>query len=94
MEKWDNLEDCQKRIDQNFDDFISEFEVKYQEMETTGAAISADLLTFILMRKLGLNKTEKKDIISQLETKKRENLFEDVKVKVSTLFKGRDLDFY
>ena len=76
---WEEFEDC-VRGTKNIDAFISDFERAYNNVTVTSstAVLPEEVRAFMLLRRSGLNSTQRMLVLSQLDHEKVDNMFENM----------------
>ena len=88
IEKWDEFENCRKKENQTLEDFLSDFEMKYNRVKSSGTNLPEEVLAFMLMKRAGLTQLEKMLILSRIDLEKKDQLFKAVKLNM-TNFLGK-----
>lgn len=89
IEKWDQFDSCKKSEDQALDDFIADFEAKYNRIKGSGTTLPQEILAYMLMKRAGLSHIEKMLILSRINIEKKETLFKDVKTNMKNILGKR-----
>jgi len=66
LDKWKDFENCIKMDEQSMDDFVWEYERKYNKLKIKCTILPDEVLTFMLLRRANLTKKERFLMISQL----------------------------
>ena len=64
IEKWDDFDSCRKSDSQTLEDFISDFETKYNRIKATGTKLPEEILAYMLMKRAGLSHIDRMLILS------------------------------
>lgn len=89
IEKWEDFDNCKKSDDQALEDFIADFEAKYNRIKTAGTNLPEEVLAYMLLKRAGLTHIEKMLIISRIDMDKKEVLFRDVKCNMKNILGKR-----
>ena len=89
IEKWDEFDNCKKTDSQSLEDFINDFEVKYNRIKATGTKLPEEILAYMLMKRAGLKHIEKMLILSRIDIEDKTNLFKDVKTNMKNILGKR-----
>ena len=90
IEKWEEFDNCRKSENQSLEDFISEFETKYNRIKASGTVIPEEVLAFMLMKRAELSQVEKMLILSRIDIEEKKTLFRNVKLNMKNIL-GRRL---
>ena len=89
IDKWEEFDNCKKQDSQSLDEFISEFESKYNRIKLTGTKLPEEILAYMLMRRANLTHIEKMLILSRVDIEKKDDLFKNVKVNMKNILGKR-----
>ena len=89
IEKWDDFDSCKKSDSQTLEDFISDFEAKYNRIKSTGTTLPEEILAYMLMKRAGLTHIDRMLILSRIDIEKKDTLFKDVKVNMKNILGKR-----
>ena len=89
IEKWDDFDSVRKTESQTLEEFISDFETKYNRIKSTGTQMPEEILAYMLMKRAGLTHIEKMLILSRIDIEKKDTLFKDVKSSMKNILGKR-----
>ena len=98
IEKWEEFDNCKKQDNQTVEDFISDFESKYNRIKASGSKLPEEILAYMIMKRGGLTHMEKMLIIARIDMEDKANLFKNTKINMKNILgkrlqnkdKGRD----
>ena len=85
IEKWDAFDSCRKSESQSLDEFISEFELKSNKVQGTGTKLPSEILSYMLMKRAGLNNLERMLVLSRVDMSDKVNIYKNVKLHMSNI---------
>ena len=76
---WEEFEDCRQE-NKSIDDFVSDFERTYNTVTvvSTTAKLPAEVRAFMLLRRSGVNSTQRMLVLSQLDKDDKVNMFDNM----------------
>ena len=89
IEKWEDFDNCTKASTQALDEFITDFESKYNRVKVTGTKLPEEILAYMLMKRAGLSHLEKTLILARVDIENKEGLFKDVKINMKNILGKR-----
>ena len=89
IEKWDSFDSCKKEDSQSLEDFITDFETRYNRIKVSGTQLPGEILAYMLMKRAGLTHIEKMLILSRIDIEKKDTLFNDVKSNMKNILGKR-----
>ena len=89
IDKWEEFDNCSKQSLQSMEEFISDFESKYNRVKQTGTTLPEEILAYMLMKQAGLGHLEKMLILSRVDIEKKDDLFKDVKMNMKNILGKR-----
>ena len=89
IEKWDEFDSLRKSETQSLEDFISEFESRYNRIKVKGSTLPEEILAYMLMKRAGLTHIEKMLVLSRVNIESKETLFKDVKSNMKNILGKR-----
>ena len=90
--KWEDFDSCRKTESQTLDEFISDFEMKYNRIKSTGTKLPEEILAFMLLKRSGISQVEKTLVLSRLDLEKKDNLFKELKLHMKNILGKRFQD--
>ena len=85
IEKWDQFDSCRRGAGQSLEDFVSDFELKWNRVKSTGTQLSEEVLTYMLMKRAGLSNLERMLVLSRVDMKIKKELYRNVKMNMANI---------
>ena len=89
IEKWEAFDNCIKAANQSLDEFITDFEAKYNRVKMSGTQLPEEILAYMLMKRAGLSYLEKMLILSRVNIEEKMDLFKNVKINMKNILGKR-----
>ena len=85
VDKWESFDACKKGASQSIEEFINDFEAKYNRIKQTGSTIPAEILAYMMMKRAGLSQVEKMLVISRVDMEDKANIFKNFKIHMKNI---------
>lgn len=89
VEKWEEFDNCRKEDNQTLEEFISDFETKYNRIKASGTIMPQEILAFMLMKRAGLSQVEKMLVLARIDMEQKADLFKNVKTHMKNILGKR-----
>lgn len=90
--KWEDFDSCRKTDSQTLEEFISDFEMKYNRIKSSGTKLPEEILAFMLLKRSGVSQVEKTLVLSRLDLEKKDSLFKELKLHMKNILGKRFQD--
>ena len=87
--KWEEFDSCRRTESQTLEEFISDFETKYNRIKSSGTKLPEEILAFMLLKRSGITQVEKTLVLSRLNLEDKDNLFRNVKLHMKNILGKR-----
>ena len=87
--KWEDFDSCRRTESQSLDEFIIDFETKYNRIKISGTVLPEEILAFMLLKRSGISQVEKTLVLSRVDLEKKTTLFKEVKLHMKNILGKR-----